>query len=381
MAVYIDSIKFKNPITLSDTDWLLANVGDDIIIELDISVKTYVLNSTQNQWILNNTDGYLATAGTIWITGGDFSKFEVGDVIRWSNYTMNLYVGSATIVEKLSDSEIRISNNIVGWVPNQAGTQDVISIERQIKSLNYQWNFIENNESVNYFSKVDGTEHLATITNLNAAGAGTNKPMTFIGAKSYQIGSITVDEVALNTSPIYESKFKIKHTTKITPIMLAEQWDDILNETAPDYFFNLNCLKSVFAIEARYDLTNPNDVQSINKDDILGNTGWFNENFNTKLTNYYISDLVFKDNANITIQAPQLLDNNPTSFSFKLKNTTSTPFSNGNTKVVLNFCKAPNDATEYQNNGRDMRHNFVWEQVTLTCGTVIVFLCRCVIIL
>lgn len=365
MPVYLDSIKFTNPITGSDVDWCLANVGDELLIEHNISIKTYAISSTQTPLIGNNRDGYTQLGVQ---TGLDFSKFRVGDQVNYHDYSTGAASAGNpyTIVDKPDDTTIILNADLTATAPNSTIQVGVFSVVKPVTALNYQWNFIENSEATNFFSKVDGSEQLATITNLNPAGGGTNLPMTFLGQKSYQIGEILVDEVALSTTLIYTSKFKIKHYTRVTPIMLAAQWDDIISGIAPDYFLNLSCLKSIFYFEARYTLTDPNRVQTLLKDTILGNTGWYNENWNTKLTNYSFENLTFKDQFLNPIPAPILTVGNNTRFKFTLKNSIDLPFSDGNTKIVLNFAKAPNDATEYIANGRDMLHNFVWETIHLT---------------
>ena len=368
MAVYLTSIAFKNALDSSTVDLALCNIGDKIIIESSISIKTYAINSANEVWNLNNREGYLTTGANIWVTGGDFSKFRIGDNIQITNYLTNTVAGTANIIDKLSDSEIQLDANPAGWTHNQSGNQDVFSVTEAITALNYSWNFIENNEATNYFSKVDGSVQIASITGLAAAGAGTNKPMTFNNDVPYQIGSIVVDEIGLSTNPIYESKFKIKHTTYVTPILLAQDWDDIQADIAPTIFFNTNCLKSVFYYEARYNLTDPNNIQSLVKDDILGNTGWYNEKFNSGLTNYSVGNLNYTDSAAVPIPTALLDGTNYTEFTFDITNTVDSPFVATSTKLVLNFAKAPNDASEYTANGRDMRHNFVWDSALLTCA-------------
>ena len=368
MGVYLNDIKFRNAIDTTPINWLLANVGDQILITLDISVKEFVLSSTQNSWIVNNQDGYIPIGTSIWITGGDFSKFNVGDTIQIFNYVTPGTVYTTSIVEKLSNTEIRIATNPVGWTPGQTATQDALSLVNPVTALYYKWNFIENDEATNYYSKIDGSVQVAQITGLNPAGGATGLPMTFNGNLEYQIGTITVDEVSLTTTPVYSSNFKIKHLTRITPAMLYTQWDDMVANLPPDYFLTTACLKYIFNIEARYNLADPNRIQFLENDTILGNTGWFNEKFNSGVTNYYLDNLVYKDNTNTVIPSVQLLATNNTSFSFKIQNTTDSPFVSGSTQLVINFCKAPNDETEYQNNGRDLRHNFVWDSALLTAS-------------
>jgi hypothetical protein len=371
MPVYVNSTKYSSLLDSTQINWLLANVGDEVVIEHVISVKTFAISSTSTPFVLNNTDGYIPTSGTIWVTGGDFSLFQVGDTIQLANYALGTVVGTlVTIVEKLSATEIRLSSNPVGWTANQTGTQDVFSIATPVTALAYKWNFIENGEATNFQSKVDLTEQLATITGLDPVTSGGGGLMTFIGAKPYQYGRVEVIVDGLNTVPVYSSEFTVIHRTRITPFMLANQWDDILNSIAPDYFFNTNCLRPVYFFEARYNLTDPNNKQSILIDEEIGNTGWFNESWNTGLTNYSISNLAYEDTlSSVSIPSVELKTGNASEFTFKINNATDTPFVAGSTEIELNFAKAPNSETEYQGNLRDLQHNFVWETKALAVQT------------
>lgn len=364
MAVYPVSTTFTNTLDGTPLNWLLANVGDEVTIVHLLDVKEYQLNSTQNTWIVNNKDGYL---GVYWITGGDFSQFNVGDLISFADYQTNFYNGTATILEKISNTEIRISANLgpgSGWAPNLTASTNVISKIKLVTAFYYKWNFIEQGEQTNYDSKIDGTEQVAMRGALNASSGGSY-PMTLLGQNSYKIDSITIDEVSLTTVPVYTSRFRITHKTRITPIMLAAQWDDILNGVAPGYFLNQNCLRPVFYFEARYNLNDPNEIQTETIDTTLGNTGWFNENWNTGLTNYSVSALQYVDSTLAPIPSIALSAGLDTRFSFDIDNVTNAPFVAGQTKIELSFAKAPNDPVEYQGNGRDVRHNFVWDTATI----------------
>lgn len=367
MGVYLNRTRIKSRIDNYNVDWLLANVGDSIQIIHDISVKAYTLSSTNTPFIFGNTDGYLPTSGHMWITGGDFSQFNVGDTIQVYDYsTSTLEVPNATIVEKLSDTEIRVNNNPIGWT-NSTGTSKAISLKTDTRYIGYQWNFIENDEAINYISKVDGSEHYAEVQSIDAANTTTVVNMDYLGATTYRIGDITIKGLGISTAPVYESKFRITQNTKITPFMLANQWDDILNSIKPDYFENLNCLKSVFKFYARERFNNPNNVQVTEFDETLGNTGYFNENFNARETNYSISNYEIQDNSGVSSTiSPAMIIDKSNAFTFEINNATDSPFIDGETILELNFAKAPNFETEYQNNSRDLKHNFVWETALLT---------------
>lgn len=381
MAVELTNISFTKTIDGTPVNWLLANLDDDITIEHSITCRTFAINSSDAPWVMNNDNGFIDTViGTsVWITGGDFSKFNVGDIVLIGNYPgSGTFVQYAIIITKQGNSAIELDWDPVGWGSNTMGTDDVFSVARPITALSYKWNFIKNSEAVNFFSKIDGSVQCATITGLNPQAGGTNKPMQFLGQKPYQIGSIEVDEVGLdndvNNSPVYASKFKIRHKTKLVNIVTADTLADFQAGIAPEEFFNLECLKSVFNFEARYDLLDPNNPQTLQVESILGNTGWINEKFNANPTNYSIDNLQYAYIASGGVVTPisgvELSTVRKTKFYFDILNTTDNPFVAGQTKLVLNFKKVPGDAGEYTANARDYKHNFCHEQATLTCQAV-----------
>lgn len=383
MPVELTSISFKKTIDNTPVNWLLANLDDDITIEHNLRVRTFAINSNDAPWVMNNDNGYIDTVvGTsVWITGGDFSKFNVGDIILIGNYVAGGFAGAfvnyAIVLTKQGNTAIELDWDPVGWGSGTMGTDDVFSIARPITALSYKWNFIKNSEAANFYSKIDGSVQCATISNLNPAGGGTDLPMQMLGQKPYQLGEITVDEIGLdndvNNKAIYASYFKIKHKTKLVNVVTADQLADFQAGVAPEEFFNLECLKSIFRFEARYDLLDPNQPQTLQVENLIGNTGWINEKFNANPTNYSIDNLSYwyiQSGSPVPIPSVELSTTRKTKFSFDVLNTTDSPFVAGQTHLILNFKKVPGDVGEYTANNRDYKHNFCHEQVTLTATAI-----------
>jgi hypothetical protein len=122
-----------------------------------------------------------------------------------------------------------------------------------------------------------------------------------------------------------------------------------------------------------YQYTDPNRVivyentADINYNN-SGNTGGFNENFNTGLTNYSIASTTYTDNTSAVI--PQIeLTTNETDFSIVVNNSVDTPFSNNNTKFTINFIRAPFANTDYIGNTLTMAENFCFDRAHNTVGS------------
>lgn len=373
MPVFLDDIKFKNPLDSTPVNFSLLNVGDEVVIESTISVKTSTITSSDTPAIFNCTDGFFIPGV---VKGIDFSKFHVGDTIQVYEYITNVDLGQYVIASIIDNTTIAFTTDVV--FPGLPGVHDlsqahiVFSLVNPITALFYKWNFIENAEASNFYSKIDGSVQMASASSLNPAGGGTNIPMQMMGGLEYQIGNVVVNEIALTATPVYTSTFKIVHTTRVTPIILDIQWDDLLNGIAPDYFFNAKCLKGIFYYEARYYLNDPNAPQTLQSDTTNGNSGWFNENWNNLPTNYFIENLQYSYLVGTTptvIPSIQLDPTKTIDIQFNIRNIIDSPFVAGSTKLVLNFNKAPNDESEYTLNGRDVIHNFVWETAQLTANT------------
>lgn len=364
MPVTIESINIFNSFRPESVDWLLANVGDKIRIELVFNVRTFVVSSEEEPITVDKSNGY---AGTGWVEDDSFrfTDFRIGDYILVVN--RNTSTSSYhTVTDKIDDGKIQVTPAI--------GTRElsldnvVFSVANPITALKYAYNFIENSDQPTFKSKLSGTEQLLVSTLIDADDT-TPLNMLFIGENSYQTGSATAEGIEILDTEVYTSRFKIIHYTEITPLMLSEQWDDLEAGKFPEYFLNEKCLKAIFDIKAATEYTNPNWIQTIQINEVLGNTGGFNENFNTGITNYTVDSVVFKNADAEEIEAIELTTDE-TDFEIHIKNIADTPFSDNNTQFELMFSKAPFDSSEYSRNGRTIDQNFINDRAFQTVGSV-----------
>lgn len=368
MAFEINDIRVKNEFRTEDVDWLLANVGDKITIEVDIESATYAIADNDNPLIQNYTQ---SVVGSYWLHDdrGGFKDFQIGDILEYKNYVANtIVVANIVVLDKLDDYNIRLDQDVSGAGNDQFTYNTIFSVKTPITAIKYWWNFIENSEQTNYFSKVDGSEQVAIAKEVDATDTVTVVPLEFIGDTTYQIGDISVKGGGINTVGVYGFKFTIYHNTYITPFMLASQLTDLENRIKPTYFLNQNCLKYVTKILAMYDYNDPNRVIEVESEETDGNTGWFNENFNTGKTNYFVDSITYKRPDTTIIPSIELVATE-TTVEIVVKNTVDTPFSNNNTKFVLNICKAAFDDDEYTKNNFTLSQNFIFDRALNTVGS------------
>ena len=364
MAVYIESINHYKDLSAAPVNWLLANKKDRVRTEIEFNVKHFFVGSTGSPFTLNNTDGYI---GAGWFTNDApaFEGFNIGDTILIFNQ-VDSTSSTKTIIAKLSDNEVQLSTPF-GDPDNTVFAPIIISVTTPITAIKYNWNLKENNAPTDYFSYIDGSEQMAVIQVISASVV-TVLPMTFLGNKDYQLGSATIQGVSISATSVYTSRFKLIHYTTVDAITLPLQWDNYLNGINEPYFLNLKCLKFLYKIQAAYLYTDPNWFQFFEDSNTIGNTGDFNENFNTGLTNYSAS-IALQNAALATIPALDQVATDQT-FDITITNTTDAPFSAGNTKIVLSFEKVPTDSNEYKLTGRTATKNFVLDNLIQTAGAV-----------
>lgn len=373
MPVRITDIAAYNRFRPEPVNWMLANVGDTIRFELTFVVQTYIVSSPKSPIVLNATNGFVGS-GWIYFKSGGFTDFIVGDTILYCSKTNGIGNNQYfTVLEKPNNSTIRVSgpilaaDNITSLANDCSFTDVIISVATPITAVRYKWNFIENNDQPTFMSKVSGTEHQLVIKSTSAA-AGAPLPMIFLDEKSYQTGSATVQGIDIEAIQVYTSTFKVVHTTRVTPYMLSKDWQDLLKGINAPYFQNNKCLKAIFDVHAATDYNNPNWIQMQQITSVLGETGGYNENFNSGINNYTVDSVTFT-NPSGDILSAIALSTVETNVDIILKNTIDAPFSNNNTQFELQFIKAPYDPSEYQLNGRTIDQNFIDDRAFQKIGS------------
>ncbi len=347
------------------TNWLLANVGDLIRIETVFEVANEVIASTDELFICNNKNGYIDSG---WITDDSFrfANFKVGDTIYYYNYITSVPVGSGTytIIDKLSDGEIKLSPP-PPIADNTEDSQGVISNTTPITSIKYSYNFIENSGANTFTSKVDGSEQTFAIDVKPASDMAVSNLVPYgLNTWREKAPKVTIQGMGIETSPVYKSTYKIIHYTQVTHLILYEQLQNELDGIKPNDFDGTKCWKLITQIQAAEVYTNPNFLISEVFSYQLGNSGWYNENFNGQNPKMSIAGVFYKNKG---VPAKSIaFDDSVTSIDFYIKPGT-VPFTNGQV-VRIGFFKVPSDPSEYKNNGDYLDYNFCIDGVKVIVG-------------
>lgn len=353
--VKVNSILISPELSSADTDWLLGDVTNKMVATINVTAEW----TAEAGLTADDEDMVFATDFTITWNGGNFVQqgFKIGDPIEVSGTASNN--GTFTIQLFLDDNKIIVDPATATEVSETA----VIEGKAELKGVNFRYNLIENNEAENYNSKVDGNELLfskaaidySLITNVDLIQQGLFKSNHFGSAQIKGTGTI--------------NNFIITHTFYIHPFFLFDQLADLISDLPPEYFDSTNCLKYIYQIELLRELTDPNRVHVSNTDSfLLGNTGWFNENFNQGIPKFQITSIDFELSGSPITYADYTAE---TDVEITI-NSDDGVFSAGNTKVVLNHFILPEEEAQYKNTVTDFEENFVFDRALQTEGAVAV---------
>lgn len=359
MAVYIDAINFSNEFASADTDWLLGNVGERIVVTIDVSVREVAIPpDADSEFEFFPATGYLTPAQIIKAQTGVFKNFQVGDIIDIASTTSN-NVSGAIITEKISDSEIRTDQTFV----NELSSTATVTYATPVTGFNFFYGLIENSEAFNTLSKIANVNQKYYVGGIDATDVVTVTTMSAEGSKAWQNGSVTIKGLGTDA---YNQKFRIVHTFDILPFYLETELADLQAGIKPTYFKDLKCLKYVNLFEALEDITNPNQKQSGQFEETLGNTGWFNENFNNVPDVYSVTSIAYE---NALAEPLDAVENTlaETTVTIVLASSTAS-FSNNNTKFLVQFSILPLE-TEYQVSTRNIKENFMFDRKLQTVGS------------
>lgn len=215
--------------------------------------------------------------------------FTTGDTF---NYTPDLAGGASVFngtITAVTDTDIFYT--VGGGAEPAVGTIATDKYFRGttvLKSLLYNYNFIENQEAVNFNSKLDGKELGYTFQDLTVSTTG----LVLNGINSNETGSITCSAGTVVST--YYQQFTITHTFRI-PYYAPTFEDNYLDETLPSDYDGSNSLKYVCRCEFRVVYSNPNGSKIFVDQNNLGSVAFFNENFNGLQSLYTFDSVVYTD--------------------------------------------------------------------------------------
>jgi hypothetical protein len=366
--IRITSVKFNNEFRpAQDLTYLLSCIDERVSVAVNFSYEDIAYRTEDNLITLKPDASEVDLADSTGVIlsedGNAFENTFIGDTIGVSQGGVSIYY---TVTEKFNNGMIRTT---YAGVNKEMDQDDFVFNSTPFNGLRYAYNLIDSGNSYN--SLVDGEYQQLVTASMDCTNV-VPAALNFTGIRSYQIGSATIvgtggtGGTGGTLGTFITQSFKLVHNTVVTPLFLASEYADLLLGIKPDRFKNSTCPNYIAKIQLGRNLTDPNNLQELEVASALSNIGWYGERFNGGATNYFLSSLVIKKGATI-INALELGDD--ITVEATVDNVTDAPFSTGNTKYIFGFKFLPSDEDQYQNNGRDLEDNFVFDSKINTLGS------------
>lgn len=292
--------------TINDTTDFALHLKGGVLEEIkaifNIQVSwSLIIEGNTSVCYYNNSDQTMQLR----IDGKDFEEegFSVGDNYKFSdiNWTVR------GVITSISLGEINMTT-VAGFepiLPNsffRPSQRNFLTGTTHKTALKYDFGLIENNESINFLSKLtntnqtylfEGIDHGNPLTFVDGITQGTNKAGYSGGAKvAFVKYTRDYDERVTEDTT---QEFQIEHIFKINPIYRDGEIDSLKGDDVPplDIFNGDMSLKYVLQSEFRTVLTNPNTSMISSYDTQLGSVGYLDESYNGYASDYTIEDLVY----------------------------------------------------------------------------------------
>ena len=355
MGAQIILREYTNQFRPEKTSWLLGNVGDKISLQLNLEVEISVDSSFSNVF---ESDG----VNTITQNIGDFSSsgFYVGTTVSWLT-TYDVYGNgqppvtySGTGVINVLSPKRMILGSITGSFPpsssypfntsTQINTSMNIQSTDNVEGVLFNYNLIPNSQvaGASLSSLIDGTTPTFKADNIDPTDTVTVVPMTTLGFTS---GSTVLNATIKGAGVVGPTQsFIVTVEFIISPLFLSLA--DFQNMVAPSPFFDVNSITDVFQLTFLPQLNNPNVSIPTNQTStaLVGNVGWFNENFDGNPATYKNIGTTYTDTNGSTISS--ILQDGLTNFRISIDQ----PNNSATSTYKFGFAFVPFDQTLIANN-------------------------------
>jgi hypothetical protein len=311
--------------TSGTTNWLLGNVGEwqTLKIGCEASVDFYATNAETIE--LNTTNKtFKLTSGKKWSDYG----FDIGQTVTYQFHYVsdawNVILKSTSTILQLYNDVMEVSSMAYdlplpwGWDtanysnlptethPYDRGNQRIFdvkmwaNVEPEGCRIIYGHISNENSENSSLDSFIDGTTTMFVQPNVKSQPVNINSSMNAVGMQSgMSVLTVNVKRLGLKSGSqnVYQYEFELQY-------LISSFFENISNFTdhqMPDYLLGDGSLTDNFQILFYPKWNNPNTLiqNDMKKTARLGNTGWFDENYNELENNFVIESLqYFDDNGN-----------------------------------------------------------------------------------
>ena len=280
--------------------------------------------------------------------------FSVGDNVDWGYSGTTVADGNVTII--MSDwMYVQFTTPILGLGGATSG-ESISNIygKSALGAMIYSFGLIDNDENFNTDSKVSGSNQSYYA---NALVIGVPQTMTKQGnLQDWITGSVTCEKQA-NPST-YVQRYELIHNFIVNPYYLDGELSDLTSNTEPELYAGGKSLKHVVKVDLRTGLSDPNTSKIATMDNILGSTGYFDENFNGFANDYSITSTTY-ENAT-AVSADGILTAEETTIRVTVSKASGAFISTD--KIGAFVSLLPTEA-DYTNTTTDFETNFIYDNL------------------
>jgi len=253
-----------------------------------------------------------------------------------------------------------------------------------LRAFQLGFGIIQNDESFNVISKIDGSsQQFYSPTEVGAGPVGARDtsfqdciPLgtTRSWLTKDQVRVRFVQDLPFTELEGYPQEFEIEHTFEIVPFVLDGELGNLQNDILPELFQNNNSLKYAFEAEFKTSNSNPNTAKTGRFEQSLGAVSWFNRNFNNLNNQYSVDSVDHTDD--LTAQVVDSIQVGAITNNTLVLNSADGTFVNGQ-RVILDvfylaseseYLPNPDDPASSVVSTHDVHENFIWEKVVLQIG-------------
>jgi len=311
MGVKITSRIYKELFTTGDTNWLLGNVGEWQKLTLNAEASVDYFATMSEPIIVNQVDKSLTLQnGKKWSDYG----FDIGQSctfrFRYTNTIgLDFYLQGTFTIMNLYGDKLEADTLIAGGIPLSNGSFPVeraddktsevtVTANEEPEGVTLTYGHIANadSESDELKSVIDSSTTSFVYPNIKAEALNTVHAMQAVGIQSgMSVRTATVKRQGLKPGSTNVYLYEI-----VIEYLISSFFDsitDIESLTPPEYLQNAASLTDNFKIKFTPKWNNPNTLIQNDLADTarLGNTGWFNENFNELINEFLVESLSYLD--------------------------------------------------------------------------------------
>ena len=329
----IDSARIRKVLSTFDNeeDWLITNSSQQVVLS---AYQSFIRKSVQMQYVGTTglpfqsssilTVGTSGVADNMFINNSDFSGIR------------NFHIKINTLITK------RIQMSPTGFSLYLAKFLDGTSYNYAgmvlLKDYNPVVGSVLSYDDVVTFNITAGDSY-ALVYDFHR-----DYPRYAADLVEYLTQSASAKLVNIVTDESYKKNYKLQLRFMLSSIF--ENRDDLINRMAPSTILNNNSLTDIIDIAFMPEWNNPNIItkNDLTETERLGNTGWFNENYNGLTNDFIVTDFRYENLAGQTV--PSVSYGSDTKVKVKVANVKNLVVDQ--TNIHLGFSWIPKDEINYK---------------------------------